>query len=133
MELLLSIKPQFAESIFSGEKRFEYRRIIFKNRSVKIAYVYASSPVKRVIGEFRIQGIITAEPAFIWEITKDRAGITKECFNAYFNGRGNAHAIQISGIKKYSKPANLIDLFGIKRPPQSFMYVEEITHIDLLN
>ena len=30
MKVLLSIKPEFVEKIFSGEKRFEYRKNIFK-------------------------------------------------------------------------------------------------------
>jgi predicted transcriptional regulator len=35
MKVVLSIKPGFAEKIFSGEKKFEFRRAIFKDRSVK--------------------------------------------------------------------------------------------------
>lgn len=30
MKVLLSIKPEFVEKIFAGEKKFEYRRTIFK-------------------------------------------------------------------------------------------------------
>ena len=30
MKILLSIKPEYAHKIFSGEKKFEYRKIIFK-------------------------------------------------------------------------------------------------------
>ena len=30
MKVLLSIKPEFVEKIFSGEKRFEYRKFAFK-------------------------------------------------------------------------------------------------------
>jgi predicted transcriptional regulator len=30
MKVLLSIKPQFAEMIFSGTKKYEFRRSVFK-------------------------------------------------------------------------------------------------------
>ena len=30
MKIILSIKPQYCEEIFAGEKRFEYRRKIFQ-------------------------------------------------------------------------------------------------------
>lgn len=43
MKVLLSIKPEFAEKIFSGEKKFEFRRSIFKDKTVKTVLVYASA------------------------------------------------------------------------------------------
>ena len=44
MKIILSIKPQYCEEIFAGEKRFEYRRKIFK-QSVDSVLVYATSPM----------------------------------------------------------------------------------------
>ena len=41
IEVLLSIKPKFAASIFSGNKKFEFRKAIFRNARVKKVYVYA--------------------------------------------------------------------------------------------
>ena len=35
MTVLLSIKPEFAEKIFNGTKKFEFRKSIFKNTDVK--------------------------------------------------------------------------------------------------
>ncbi len=39
--ILLSIKPEFASAIFSGEKLYEFRKAVFRNRSVDKVYVYA--------------------------------------------------------------------------------------------
>ena len=58
MKVLLSIKPEYAEKIFEGTKKYEFRRSVFKNRNVKTVVVYASSPVQKVIGEFDIEHII---------------------------------------------------------------------------
>ena len=57
MTVLLSIKPEFAEKIFDGTKKFEFRKSIFKNTDVQTVIVYASSPVQQVIGEFTIDSI----------------------------------------------------------------------------
>ena len=70
MKVLLSIKPEFALKIFNGSKKYEYRRAIFKNREVSIVIVYASDPIKRVIGEFEIEDILYDEPQLLWLKTK---------------------------------------------------------------
>jgi len=59
MKVLLSIKPKYAEMILSGEKKYEFRRAIFKKPGISKVVIYASSPVSKVIGEFEItQGLI---------------------------------------------------------------------------
>lgn len=50
MKVLMSIKPEFADKIFDGSKRYEFRRMIFKQPAVKKVVVYASAPVQMVIG-----------------------------------------------------------------------------------
>ena len=123
INVLLSIKPKFAAAIFSGEKKYEFRRTIFKNTNVKKVYVYASRPIGLVIGEFEIDEIITAEPELLWKVTKEAAGIRKEYFDSYFNGRDSAHALKVSKTHCYKKPMTLMKMFNINRPPQSFMYI----------
>ena len=34
MDVLLSIKPKYVKSIIEGEKRYEFRKAIFKNRDI---------------------------------------------------------------------------------------------------
>ena len=66
MKILLSIKPEFANKIFEGTKKFEYRRSIFKNQKVTKVVVYASSPVQKIIGEFEIDYILTGPVQSLW-------------------------------------------------------------------
>jgi predicted transcriptional regulator len=58
MEVILSIKPQFARKIFEGSKLFEFRRSIFKNPDVNKVVVYASAPISKIVGEFEIEEIL---------------------------------------------------------------------------
>ena len=54
MKVILSIKPEFVEKIINGEKKFEYRRKIFK-KDVEKVLIYASSPIKLVVGELHVE------------------------------------------------------------------------------
>lgn len=122
MKVLLSIKPEFAFKIFEGEKKFEFRRAIFKNPNVKTVIVYASSPIQRVIGEFEIDDILSFDPNEIWRQTKKHSGISEEFFYEYFANRAIAHAIKIKNPKKYKQPLNLKDNYNVV-PPQSYLYL----------
>ena len=76
MKVLLSIKPVFASQIESGNKKYEYRRVIFNN-DVKTVVVYVTTPVKKVIGEFEIDSILFDNIENLWKKTKDHSGISK--------------------------------------------------------
>ena len=54
MKVLLSIKPEFADKIFNGTKKYEFRKSIFKNKDVDTVVVYASSPCKYIINWYTI-------------------------------------------------------------------------------
>ncbi len=70
MKVLLSIKPEFANKIFNGSKKFEFRRAIFKNPDIRKIVVYASSPVQKVIGEFEIEHIHRHDLVALWDFTE---------------------------------------------------------------
>lgn len=123
--VLLSIKPVFAERIFSGHKLYEFRKTIFRNRSVEKIYVYASSPISKVIGEFQIEGILKFSPEELWFHTNNGAGITKEFFDSYFKDRDFGYAIKIGSVYRYKKPLDLKSHFFLRQAPQSFAYVPQ--------
>lgn len=124
MKVLLSIKPEFAFKIFDGEKKYEFRKVIFKNPDIRTVVVYASSPVQQVIGEFEIDGILSSSPDEIWELTKKYSGISEMYFHEYFENRLVAHAIKIKNTKRYKKPMSLKEDFNVL-PPQSYLYLNE--------
>lgn len=124
MRVLLSIKPEFAFKIFDGEKKFEFRKVIFKNPDIRTVVVYASSPVQQVIGEFEIDDILSSSPDEIWELTKKYSGISEMYFHEYFENRSVAHAIKIKNTKRYKKPMSLKEDFNVL-PPQSYLYLNE--------
>lgn len=122
-KVLLSIRPNFADQIFAGFKRYEFRRVLFRSACVSRIVVYASYPVQRVVGEFQVAGILALETRELWKKTRKHSGIQKQFFDAYFEGRNTAYAIEISFPQKYAKPRKLEELFDFNRPPQSFRYI----------
>ncbi len=122
MKVLLSIKPCFADKIFDGSKKFEFRRSIFKNPEIRTVIVYASSPTQKVIGEFQIERILNCDLPALWEETKEHAGIDEDYFYRYFGEKQQGYAIKISKTKKYRTPLCLREHFNLA-PPQSFQYV----------
>lgn len=127
MLALLSIKPVHAENIFAGRKTFEYRRKIFARTDIQTVLVYCTKPVGKLIGEFDIDDVLRATPANLWRQTSQGSGISKEYFHSYFAGCDLAYALKIGKVRRfttYVDPHALIDDFS---PPQSFMYVPELT------
>ena len=122
MKVLLSIKPEFAEKIFNGTKKYEFRRSVFKNQNVKTVIVYSSSPVQKVIGEFDIESIIKSDLSTLWERTKEFAGINKKFFYDYFKSKETGYAIKIKETRRYKNDLCIKKDFNAT-PPQSFIYL----------
>lgn len=123
MKVLLSIRPEFALKIFNGSKRFEFRRVIFKRADIKKVVVYASSPVKKIIGEFEIDKIISGDPFNLWRETQIHAGINKKRFFEYFSNTSMGYAIKVKNYMPYETPLPIEESLGVS-PPQSFMYLD---------
>ena len=81
MRILLSIKPEYAEKILNGTKRFEFRKAVPRDGSVNTVVIYATKPVGMVIGEFEVGGFLCERPRDLWRRTKEKSGITQEFFN----------------------------------------------------
>lgn len=122
MKVLLSIKPIFAEKILNGIKKYEFRKSIFKRDDIHKVVVYASAPVKQVIGEFNIEEILNDDVDTIWKKTANEAGISKKYYQDYFDNKERAYAIKIGATKRYQHAKPLSD-YNIKCAPQSFMYI----------
>jgi predicted transcriptional regulator len=122
MKVMLSIKPVFADKIFDGTKKYEFRRAIFRHPGITKVIVYASSPVKKVIGEFEIEHILTADLHTLWKTTSDFAGIPEDFFFEYFGDKQQGHAIKIKNTRRYKSPKCIRRDFNLI-PPQSFAYI----------
>ncbi|MFC5413128.1 ASCH domain-containing protein [Larkinella bovis] len=123
MKVLLSIKPEFVERIFSGQKRFEYRKALFK-KDVTTVIVYSTMPIGLIVGEFKVKKIHKDEPTNLWEKTKEYSGVAEVFYNEYFKGRNQGFAIEIFDPLLYDEPINPKEKFASFTAPQSFAYLD---------
>lgn len=124
MKVLLSIKPEFVEKIFSGEKKFEYRRNIFKNKSIDTIVVYCTKPIGKVVGELKIDEILNLDIDLLWAKTKQNSGIKYDFFKSYFHDKDHGYAIKFSEVIEYEEPIPLAHIKEGLKAPQSFCYIE---------
>ena len=120
-KILMSIKPKYSEKIFSGDKKYEFRRKVSKLHVDRII-VYSSFPDKKVIGEVEVMDVVSKPINELWKLTKKYAGITYDDFEDYFDGCDVAYAYVLGKVTRYKKPKSLLD-FDVRFSPQSYVYV----------
>lgn len=125
MSVLLSIKPKYIEEIENGSKLYEFRRVIFKQNISEI-YVYATAPIKQIVGKICIDKIIEDTPKNLWSKFNQNAGINKEDFFEYFSGKEKGYAIEIKCFESFEEPINPYQENPKFVPPQSYAYIETI-------
>jgi predicted transcriptional regulator len=123
MDVLLSIKPEYVKKITQGEKKYEFRKKIFKSSTISRIFIYSSSPEKRIIGSFKIGSILKDHPEHLWEQVKEDSGIDYQTYCKYFDGKVEAYAIQIDDLKLLSTPIDPKELDPSFIAPQSYQYL----------
>jgi type I restriction enzyme S subunit len=133
MNVLLSIKPEFAEKILSGGKQYEFRKTLFSEpEEVDTIFLYASSPVQRVVGAFTIADVISDDPANLWQKYGHSSGIAdRSRFMSYFDGSEEGYAIEVGHVHEFDKPINPSKVVDDFSPPVSFYYMQEDSELDM--
>lgn len=125
--ILLSIHPEWAQKIYSSEKTVEWRKTFPKGYS-GIVFLYETAPVKKVTGFVIVVGFsgvnMNEYGTSIYAETMIKCGcVDKESLRKYQGHSEYVFGWLISKSDKYIKPMSL-KTFGLKRPPQSWQYVE---------
>lgn len=125
MNALLAIKPEFAEKILAGEKQYEFRRTAFRDSAqIEFIYLYASTPIKRIVGLFTSERIIEAPPGDLWELFSEDSGINSyDRFMSYFEGVDTGYAIEVDRTYRFDSSIDPNEIFEEFSPPMSFNYL----------
>lgn len=126
---LLPIKPEFAGAILAGTKRVEFRKAAFR-RDVSHVVIYASTPIQRIVGWFRVSGVDSGTPNELWERHEHHGGIEEAAYKSYFGDRHSAVAIGVADVIAIPEPVP-IAVLGVP-VPQSFCYLRS-TEVRRLN
>jgi len=117
----MSIKPEFAARILSGEKRVEFRKQAFR-ADVSHVVIYSTTPIGAIVGVCEVDGVFVAAPSTVWRKFAAVAGIRRAGFATYYTNRRRAVAIRVAKPVRFSAPVPLSSI-GERRPPQSFRYL----------
>jgi predicted transcriptional regulator/DNA-binding XRE family transcriptional regulator len=124
-DVVLSIRPRYTEKILEGRKTVELRRRFpVSAPGGTVAYIYATSPVRAMVGFAEIKNVLKLPVSQIWTEFEDTAFIEKSDFDSYFNGLEFGFALLFEDVKSFSRAIPLDELrerFGFE-PPQSFLY-----------
>jgi predicted transcriptional regulator len=127
-QLLLSIRPEFAERILKKSKTVELRRKFSTRWIGHRINLYASAPVMSLVGEARISGVVVNTPEAIWERFNNRMGCTRDEFNRYAEGADELYAIELDEIQPYRDRFPLAQISSLLQedlvPPQSYITLE---------
>ena len=138
-EIMLSLKPKWAELIYSGKKTVEWRKSApdtsddeFGKRRI---FIYETLPVKKVTGYILLEDILKFYNREI-DATEyghviEAGGVPYEDLLKYQNG-GTVCAWLVKSVVKFENPVPL-SRFGLSRPPQSWQYLKEPIDEQLLH
>jgi len=124
MNILLPIKPWFAEAILKGTKGVEFRKVRFRHR-IRRAVIYATVPQRKVVGLFEIRWMEYGSPTVLWEKHGRGGAISQEEFFDYYSGTEQACALGIGSVVAFANafyPPQLLKNFVI---PRQFRYLTE--------
>ena len=126
--ILLSIHPQHAERIFSGEKTVELRRVRLGVRPGSKVIVYVTAPESSLAGAFVVSELYQSAPSTLWAGIGPKSGLSRAAFRAYFAGARRAYGIGIGEMWRFARPVPLAELrkhVPNFQPPQSYSRVPQ--------
>jgi predicted transcriptional regulator len=123
-DVLLSVRPKYAERLLAGAKLVEIRKKFSKKWLGRKAVLYASQPQAALVGEATIHSITRGRPTDIWSCFETSIGGSWEEFEGYTASADEVSAIELSDIRPYRAPVPLDQVeYLLKedlRPPQSY-------------
>ena len=148
-EVLISIRPEWVKKILAGEKTIEVRKTRPKLETPFKCYIYCTNSGVamgmwgkhgKVVGEFTCNKVTNLFSNSRFWLNED--DVLQTCLSAaeirkYADGANGLYGWHISDLVCYDKPKELSEFKGlrktkfgyepveIKRPPQSWCYVEE--------
>jgi predicted transcriptional regulator len=132
--LMFSIRPHYAKKIFDGYKTVELRRIYPKIKSNDIILLYVTTPVKALMGAFKVDKVVAESPRDLWNIVKYRAAVTREEYNQYYAGKDIGIAIFFSKVWNLPDPIKLHELqrnWPGFRPPRAHIYIRNFDNKEI--
>jgi predicted transcriptional regulator/adenylate kinase len=121
--VIISLHPEHANKILSGEKKLEFRRV-WATRPITAVIIYSTLPVKKIVAVAYIKQVHKGSPTKLWNLAKSiGGGLSRRTLYKYFEGKKEGYAIEFSSINCCNPTINAESLLENFHAPQSFTYV----------
>ena len=123
-ELLMSIKPTYAQRILGNKKRVEIRKKFSAKWIGSRAILYSTRPVSALVGEASIDSVCSGKPEDVWSVYSPYIDCSRAEYQSYVGASSEVYAIEFGDVMSYPVPVPISELsrlmgYGL-RPPQSF-------------
>lgn len=133
--MLLSVRPNYAESILAGTKRAEIRRQRPGTPPGTPVIIYATKPVAAVIGTARIEQVLAGSPSDLWDQHNDDMDVTESAYDEYLSGVDIAYVLMLTQVHRLTAPLSLDEMRRTSafQPPRSYRYMSQDSLRTLVN
>ena len=123
--VIISLHPEHANKILSGEKKLEFRRV-WATRPITAVIIYSTLPIKKIVAVAYMKQVHKGSPTKLWNLAKSiGGGLTRRDLYKYFEGKKVGYAIEFSSINCCNPAINAESLLENFHAPQSFTYVSK--------
>lgn len=119
---LISIHPQYVSAILAGRKTVECRKSAIGLAPGALLYLYATAPVKAILGTARVTELYKGTPVELWGEHQAKTCVRKEDFDEYYAGASSAVLIGLTDVHSAPSPIPLSTLRVLQAkfsPPQT--------------
>jgi len=128
-DLLISMKPIWANAVFSGRKTVEVRKTFARHWAHHSALIYSSAPQKSLVGHVELGCVHELAPSEAWDAFAARIGCSERDFFSYCGDRKVVSVIEIERAESWNRQIELAEarrLVGTDfRPPQSHARLDQ--------
>jgi predicted transcriptional regulator len=126
-ELLMSVKPVFAERMVAGSKSIEIRKHFSEKWVGHDAVIYATKPSGGIVGTTTIRSVTKGHPDALWASFGSQIGCSRSQYDSYVGNASELAAVGFDKVMPYETPVpinQLERLLCLKLyAPQSFAEV----------
>jgi len=108
--IIISVHPQYARKIDSGEKIYEVRTRKMNIQDGTRVWIYRTLPDACISSTALVETIISVTPAQAWKKYARCMCIDKKNFDNYTKGRKEIHLLKISNVTILKKALTLSEL-----------------------
>lgn len=121
--IMISVSPKHADILLDDSSKNVFFYKVTPVNNVKRVLVYATAPIKAVVGEFDLSEIKISALSTAWKNYSSKSIFTKKEFDEYYKDKKEAHAMIAGKSFRYSKPKKIED-YNMSKGPSGFQYLK---------